>query len=124
LPLLHASSKPTAEVLEAHLISALMPAVEHIIQIGDHQQLRPQINNHRDLSLESRSGKPYQLDRSQFERLAVGQAGLPPIPIAQFNVQRRMRSAIPRIIKGIYPRLEDHEAVKNLANVMGMRQEL
>jgi len=75
-----------AEILEAHLISALMPGVEHIIQIGNHRQLRPQINNHRNLSLESRYSKPYQLDRSQFERLAIGQAGLPPIPIAQLNI--------------------------------------
>jgi len=113
-----------AEILEAHLISALMPGVEHIIQIGDHQQLRPQINNHRDLSLESRYGKPYQLDRSQFERLAVGQVCLPPIPIAQLNVQRRMRPVISQFIRGIYPRLEDHYAVRNLDNVVGMRKNL
>lgn len=34
-----------AEVMEAHVISALMPGVEHFIQIGDHRQLRPQIQN-------------------------------------------------------------------------------
>lgn len=34
------------EVLEAHMLSALLPSVEHFIQIGDHQQLRPQINNY------------------------------------------------------------------------------
>ena len=32
-----------AEVMEAHVISSLMPGVEHFIQIGDHRQLRPQI---------------------------------------------------------------------------------
>jgi superfamily I DNA and/or RNA helicase len=29
------------EVMEPHMISALLPSVEHFIQIGDHQQLRP-----------------------------------------------------------------------------------
>ena len=33
------------EVLEAHMLSALIPSVQYLIQIGDHQQLRPQINN-------------------------------------------------------------------------------
>lgn len=45
------------EVLEAHVISAMMPGVEHFIQIGDHQQLRPQINTHT-LSMESKTGLP------------------------------------------------------------------
>jgi hypothetical protein len=45
-----------AEVMEAHVISALMPGVEHFIQIGDHRQLRPQIQNH-SLSLETSTGK-------------------------------------------------------------------
>jgi superfamily I DNA and/or RNA helicase len=56
------------EVLEAHMLSAVIPSVQHLIQIGDHQQLRPQINNY-NLSLESQQGGLYQLDRSQFERL-------------------------------------------------------
>jgi hypothetical protein len=40
------------EVMEPHMLSVLLPNVEHFIQIGDHQQLRPQINNYR-LSLKS-----------------------------------------------------------------------
>ena len=110
-----------AEVMEAHMISALMPGVEHFIQIGDHQQLRPQINNF-SLSMETARGIPYQLDRSQFERLAVGQPGLPIMPIAQLNVQRRMRPQIANLIrKTMYPRLEDHSSVADLPNVVGMR---
>lgn len=31
------------EVLEAHLLTALLPSIEHCILIGDHQQLRPQV---------------------------------------------------------------------------------
>ena len=29
------------EVLEAHLLTALLPSIEHAILIGDHEQLRP-----------------------------------------------------------------------------------
>jgi hypothetical protein len=46
-----------AEVMEARIISALMSGVEHFIQIGDHQQLRPQIRNY-SLSLETSHGTP------------------------------------------------------------------
>jgi superfamily I DNA and/or RNA helicase len=41
------------EVMEPHMLSALLPHVERFIQIGDHQQLHPQINNYHDLSLEN-----------------------------------------------------------------------
>ena len=74
-----------AEVMEAHVISALMPGVEHFIQIGDHRQLRPQIQNY-SLSLKSSTGIAWQLDRSQFKRRALGEPGLKPTPISQLNV--------------------------------------
>ncbi|CAG8022577.1 unnamed protein product [Penicillium salamii] len=112
-----------AEVMEAHVISALMPGVEHFIQIGDHRQLRPQIQNH-SLSLESSTGKQWQLDRSQFERRAMGEPGLKPAPVAQLNVQRRMRPEISQLIRTVYPKLEDHESVSSLPNVVGIRQNL
>ncbi|KAF5861160.1 hypothetical protein ETB97_000534 [Aspergillus alliaceus] len=112
-----------AEVMEAHVISALMPGVEHFIRIGDHRQLRPQIQNH-SLSLETSTGKTWQLDRSQFERRAVGEPGLKPAPVAQLNVQRRMRPEISQLIKRVYPKLEDHGSVENLPNVVGMRNNL
>jgi hypothetical protein len=110
------------EVLEPHIISALLPGVEHVIQIGDHEQLRPQITC-RSLSVESPSGSLYQFDRSQFERLATGQPGLAPLPVSQLNVQRRMRPQISELIRQtIYQRLEDHDTVKEFANVVGMRK--
>ncbi|RTE73083.1 hypothetical protein BHE90_012479 [Fusarium euwallaceae] len=112
-----------AEVMEAHVISALMPSVEHLIQIGDHKQLRPQISSH-SLSLETRSGLAWQLDRSQFERRAVGEPGLPPAPVAQLNVQRRMRPEISQLLRRVYPSLRDHESVFNLPDVIGMRHNL
>lgn len=109
------------EVLEAHMLTALIPSVEHLIQIGDHQQLRPQINNY-NLSLESQQGSLYQLDRSQFERLSIAEPGKAPFPIAQLNVQRRMRPEISVLIqRTLYKRLLDHDDTKNLPDVVGMR---
>ncbi|KAF2704119.1 P-loop containing nucleoside triphosphate hydrolase protein [Pleomassaria siparia CBS 279.74] len=109
------------EVMESHMISALLPAVEHFIQIGDHEQLRPQINNY-NLSLESRQGALYQLDRSQFERLSVGEPGRSKMPVAQLNVQRRMRPEISTLIREtIYRKLVDHPSTTLLPNVVGMR---
>ncbi|KAJ5926866.1 hypothetical protein N7516_008639 [Penicillium verrucosum] len=61
-----------AEVIEAYIISSLIPG------------LRLQIQNY-SLSLKSSSRKAWQLDRSQFERRAVGEPGLNPIPVAQLN---------------------------------------
>lgn len=112
-----------AEVMEAHLISALMPGVEHFIQIGDHRQLRPQILNY-SLSLETSTGLAWQLDRSQFERRATGEPGMRPAPVAQLDVQRRMRPEISRLIRTVYPNLRDHQSVMELPNVVGMRTNL
>ena len=110
------------EVMEPHMISALLPSVEHFIQIGDHQQLRPQVNNFQ-LSLESQRGTLYQLDRSQFERLSVGERGRPAFPVAQLSVQRRMRPDISTLIREtMYPRLLDHDVTRHLPDVVGMRK--
>ena len=110
------------EVMEPHMLSTLLPSVEHFNQIGDHQQLRPQINNY-DLSLESQQGSLYQLDRSQFERLSNGEPGRPAFPVAQLNVQRRMRPEISTLIREtMYHRLLDHESTKILPDVVGMRK--
>ncbi|KAK2593467.1 hypothetical protein QQS21_008840 [Conoideocrella luteorostrata] len=110
------------EVMEPHMLSALLPTVEHFIQIGDHEQLRPQINNF-GLSLESKQGVLYQLDRSQFERLSVGVPGRPKIPVAQLEVQRRMRPAISMLIREtIYPNIQNHRTIHDLPDVVGMRK--
>ncbi|KAH6616003.1 hypothetical protein B0J18DRAFT_403352 [Chaetomium sp. MPI-SDFR-AT-0129] len=113
-----------AEVMEPHLLSALMPSVEHLIQIGDHRQLRPQIQNYLQFSLETTAGRAHQLDRSQFERRAEGEPGLDPLPVAQLHVQRRMRPEIARLIRSVYPALEDHPSVLNLPPVVGLRDTL
>lgn len=111
------------EIMEPHMLSALLPTVEHCIQIGDHEQLRPTINNFQDLSLESKQGALHSLDKSQFERLSVGERGRPLMPVAQLEVQRRMRPSISALIREtIYPRLIDHPTTTRLPNVVGMRK--
>ncbi|WXC54217.1 hypothetical protein SNK03_000221 [Fusarium graminearum] len=107
------------EVKESDIISALMPGLQQVIQIGDHKQLRPNINNY-DLSLESISGQQWQLDRSQFERRGEGEPGLDPSPLTQLNVQRRMRPEVSQLIRGVYPNLIDHESVLEAPDVVGM----
>jgi hypothetical protein len=111
------------EIMEPHMISALLPTIEHCIQIGDHQQLRPSVTNFKELSLESDKGKLHQLDKSQFERLSVGELGRPLVPIAQLNVQRRMRPEISTLIREtVYPTLRDHDSTVHTPDVVGLRQ--
>lgn len=108
------------EVLEGHLINAILPTCQHLIQIGDHQQLRPQINCFQDLSLESRNGTPYSLDESMFERLVRERPDLAP---AQLNIQRRMRPEISNLIRNtLYPDLQDHRNVSEYPDVVVMRK--
>jgi len=107
-------------VLEPRLISTLIPGIEQFIQIGDHQQLRPQISNYA-LSLNNPNGNRYQLDRSHFERLVFGQSGLAPVPVAQLGVHCRLQPAISRLIRETMDRqLEDHDNVNDLPNIVGM----
>ncbi|UPX11033.1 uncharacterized protein EKO05_0001659 [Ascochyta rabiei] len=124
----HVSSKviiceEAGEVMEPHMLSALLPTVEHCIQIGDHEQLRPTINNFQDLSLESKQGVLHSLDKSQFERLSIGERGRPLMPVAQLEVQRRMRPDVSTLIREtIYPKLIDHPSTTTLPDVIGMRK--
>ena len=109
------------EVMEPHMMCALLPAVEHFIQIGDHQQLRPHINTY-SLSLECGEGRPYQLDRSQFERLSIGEPGRMRMPLVQLDQQRRMQPEISSLIREtLYPNLKDHTDTLHRDNVTGMR---
>ena len=51
-----------AEILEAHIVSALPKSVQHLILIGDHQQLKPSPTVYE-------LAKNYNLDTSLFERM-------------------------------------------------------
>ncbi|MCJ1396116.1 hypothetical protein MMC18_009005 [Xylographa bjoerkii] len=112
------------EILEAHTVTAFLPTIEHAILIGDHEQLRPQIQNY-DLSMENPRGRKYSLDVSLFERLIRHPDSNTRIPYDTLEVQRRMDPSISRLIRNtVYPKLKDHEVVEDYPSVVGMRKRL
>lgn len=114
------------EVLESHLLTALLPSVEHLILIGDHMQLRPQVQNY-DLSRENRNGgEQYSLDVSLFERLVNPDEGTGVrVPYSTLETQRRMHPSIAQLVREtLYPRLEDALSVSQYPDVSGMRKRL
>lgn len=113
------------EVLEAHILTALLPSVEHAILIGDHLQLRPQIQNY-DLQSTNPRGAQYSLDMSLFERLvAPPDAADARIPFSMLETQRRMHPSIADLIRRtLYPSLQDADRVSKYPEVMGMRKRL
>ena len=85
-----------AEVLEAQLIALLGEWVKHLILIGDHKQLRPQVESY---TLQ----KQYNFDLSMMERL-INHGG----SYATLNLQNRMRPEIAELLYDIYPELESN----------------
>lgn len=101
------------QVLEAHVLGSLVPSIEHMILIGDPQQLRPTLNNYcmfndlgsflnlpptyAALSMDSRRGSElFKFDMSLMERLA--KSGF---PMSRIDVQRRMRPTISNLIRSV-----------------------
>ncbi|XP_006839258.1 PREDICTED: NFX1-type zinc finger-containing protein 1 [Chrysochloris asiatica] len=98
-----------AEVLEAHTIATLSKACQHLILIGDHQQLRPNANVY-DLA------KNFNLEVSLFERLVKVN-----IPFVRLNYQHRMRPEIARLLTPhIYQDLENHPSVLKYEDIKGV----
>ncbi|XP_051562536.1 NFX1-type zinc finger-containing protein 1-like [Myxocyprinus asiaticus] len=98
-----------AEVLEAHTITTLSRACQHLILIGDHQQLRPSATVY-DLA------KNFNLEVSMFERLVKVN-----FPFVRLNYQHRMRPSIARLLTPhIYSELENHPSVLKYDNVKGL----
>jgi hypothetical protein len=112
------------EVLEAHTLTAFLPGVEHAILIGDHEQLRPQINNY-ELQHNNPRGKRYSLDISLFERLVRPQMGNLQVPLSTLKTQRRMHPSIAELVRvPLYSDLQDHPSVSEYPEVDGMRDRL
>ena len=112
------------EVLEAHTLTALLPSIEQAILIGDHEQLRPQINNY-DSQRDNPRGEDFSLDVSLFERLVHPTTGHPGLPHSTLDIQRRMFPSIAELIRStLYPRLKDHGPVSEYPEVAGMRKRL
>lgn len=112
------------EVLEAHLLTTFLPSIEHAILIGDHQQLRPQIQNY-DLSSANPRGEQYSLDISLFERLVHPDSGIQRLPYSTLETQRRMHPSISRLIREtLYPALKDASNVQEYPEVAGLKKRL
>ena len=110
------------EILEAHTLTAFLPSIEHAILIGDHEQLRPGVQNY-DLSVENPRGERYSLDVSTFERL-IRDPDLE-IPHDTLQNQRRMDPSISDLIRQtLYPSLKDHDSVLDYPAVTGVRKRL
>uniref|UniRef100_A0AAX7TZG3 RZ-type domain-containing protein n=1 Tax=Astatotilapia calliptera TaxID=8154 RepID=A0AAX7TZG3_ASTCA len=102
-----------AEVLEAHTITTLSRACQHLILIGDHQQLRPSATVYE-------LAKNFNLEMSMFERLV--NMGL---PFVRLNYQHRMRPEIARLLTPhIYTELENHPSVLEYENIKGLKTNL
>ncbi|XP_059186152.1 NFX1-type zinc finger-containing protein 1 isoform X2 [Centropristis striata] len=102
-----------AEVLEAHTITTLSQACQHLILIGDHQQLRPSATVYE-------LAKNYYLEMSMFERLVkMG------FPFVRLDYQHRMRPEIARLLTPhIYAELENHPSVLKYDNIKGLNANL
>jgi hypothetical protein len=113
------------EVLESHTIIAFLPSIEHVILIGDHLQLRPQIKNY-NLQHDSPGGHKYSLDISLFERLVrPPQQASVRLPFTTLETQRRMHPSISRLIREtLYPKLQDSAEMSHYPSVCGLRKRL
>lgn len=98
-----------AETLEAYVSSACLPSLEHLILVGDHEQLRGHC------SCKDLEGYPFFLDVSMFERLVRHRIGH-----TQLTKQRRMIPEIRKLLMPIYEHLEDHPSVLERKPVPGM----
>ena len=103
-----------AEVLEAHIITSLTPGCQHLILIGDHQQLRP---NPTVYNLQIN----YDFDVSLFERMVRNG-----MEFARLCQQHRMRPEIAKLLDHIYldPKLENHDSVLKFESIRGVQRNL
>ncbi|POS78720.1 stage V sporulation protein K [Diaporthe helianthi] len=101
------------EIQESHILTALTPSVKQVIQIGDHKQLRPKINNYK-LTVEKGDG--YDLNRSMFERLI-----LQGHPHTTLRKQHRMHPDISLLVRELtYPDLEDDPKTSTRDPIRGL----
>lgn len=101
-----------AEVLESHIVTALNKNCKHLILIGDHQQLRPSPTVYL-------LAKEYGLEISLFERLIKNK-----VPHMTLKEQHRMRPEISRIMRHIYPDLQDHISVHIYDHIRGISKDI
>ncbi|KAH9170424.1 hypothetical protein EDB89DRAFT_2071946 [Lactarius sanguifluus] len=103
------------QVLEAHILASLVPSgicLKRAYSAGP-ETITPEFGHF------FMSGRElFKFDRSLMERLSDGAMSM-----SQINVQRRMRPSISHFVRKIlYPRLEDHEVVRDYPAVHGMEK--
>ena len=98
-----------AETFESHVAAGCFDSLEHLILVGDHQQLRGHC------SVKDLEGRPFNLDMSMFERLVKNG-----VDYSRLSRQRRMVPEIRRLLAPIYEDLEDHPSVLDQLPVPGM----
>lgn len=102
-----------AEILESHVITALTSKCQHLILIGDHQQLRPSATVYE-------LATKYGLETSLFERMIKN--GL---AYESLQYQHRMRPSISKLlVPSIYPELKDHTSVTTYPHIKGVKKDL
>ena len=101
-----------AEVLEAHIVTALSKGAEHLILIGDHKQLKP---NPSVYTL----AKQYNLEVSLFERMVRNG-----MKCHTLDTQHRMRPEIARLMKFIYDDLKNHVSVESFEDILGVAKNI
>ena len=92
------------------MATSLTSKIEHLILIGDHEQLRPNINKY-ELSMK------YNLNISMFERLVNNN-----FENVMLKNQRRMRPEISEIVRQIYPALQDDPSVRLFPDIRGLNK--
>ncbi|CAD8062900.1 unnamed protein product [Paramecium sonneborni] len=104
-----------AEVLESHIASILTSNLQHLILIGDHQQLKPTLKNY---ALQEK----FKANVSLFERLFLNK-----IPSVTLSSQRRMKTKFADFIRQIYGQTyEDHPDILKLneKEIIGLEKDL
>ncbi|KAK3595714.1 hypothetical protein CHS0354_025336 [Potamilus streckersoni] len=102
-----------AQVSEQHVLGALSSASQHLIMIGDHQQLRPAYNDYN-------LARMHHTDVSLFERLIRNG-----MCYQQLENQHRMRPEIASLlVPHIYKSLENHESVFKYSDIRGVATNL
>ncbi|KAK7946420.1 helicase-like protein [Apiospora aurea] len=92
-----------AQSREAQITAALLPSLQQLVLVGDHQQLAPHC------SVPGLAGCPYHLCTSMFERLVKYMQ----MPFTVLEVQRRMIPEARQVLSHFYKKLRDHPMVED-----------
>ncbi|CAH1404177.1 unnamed protein product [Nezara viridula] len=99
------------EVLEPHVIASLSRGCKHLILLGDHKQLQPNV-------VSKDGSEKYSLDVSLLERMA--RCGMKSSVLTE---QRRMRPEIASLLSPVvYPNMSNHPDVTHLPNIKGINK--